>query len=331
MDMDLPEVSQDEEESFRWRRGRKIKANMIRRMSDAPQRVNPSGLVMELPPTAERATNEGERHEKEKKTLSDSPRSMPADDPLNRPPSIEIRRATTDAINNGHPDANALPRSPTNISRTGLLPLPRRLTRDSGPPDDRGLSSAVPRTQTIEFSLARPKRGISRDRNDRIESMDQPDRVVHRTNTHGGHSAQNHFSEGFQACKLFKASGHYFNKHSDPSRVHTFPKTATTASHHRRGAKNTGFGGFPTPFRLLIRFISWVAPNTAERIRLRLTVPRSPSIKLKNTASIASQTIDAALKTEHRMTEKDLEFLGGVEYTSLKLLRSIVLSVRGTT
>ncbi len=89
----------------------------------------------------------------------------------------------------------------------------------------------------------------------------------------------------------------------------------------------TGFGGFPTPYRLLIKFVSWVAPATAERIRLRLTVPTTSSIKLKPTKSIASQTIEAALQTERKMISEDLELLGGVEYKSLKLLRLIVISV----
>ena len=70
-----------------------------------------------------------------------------------------------------------------------------------------------------------------------------------------------------------------------------------------------------------------MAPGLAERVRKRLTVPRAPSIVLKNTKSMAAETIEAALQTEHRLIEKDLEFLGGVEYKSLKLLRLIVLSV----
>jgi hypothetical protein len=90
---------------------------------------------------------------------------------------------------------------------------------------------------------------------------------------------------------------------------------------------HTGFGGFPTPYRLLIKFVSWVAPGLAERIRLRVTIPRTRSGKLKETKSIASQTIEAAIKTEHKMIEKDLEYLGGVEYQALKLLRTIVIAV----
>jgi hypothetical protein len=73
--------------------------------------------------------------------------------------------------------------------------------------------------------------------------------------------------------------------------------------------------------------VSWIAPETAERIRLRFTVPRTPTIALKKSASIASEAIEAALQTDHKMTEKDLEYLGGVEYRSLKLLRLVVLSV----
>ena len=66
--------------------------------------------------------------------------------------------------------------------------------------------------------------------------------------------------------------------------------------------------------------------NAAERIRLRLTVPRTSS---KHAPKLmAAQTIEAALQTEHHMDEKDLEFLGGVEYRALKLLRLIVLCVR---
>lgn len=95
----------------------------------------------------------------------------------------------------------------------------------------------------------------------------------------------------------------------------------------RRGSLHTGFGGFPTPYRLLIKLLSSIAPNTAERIRLRLTVPKTTSMK-NPPKLMAAQTIEAAIQTEHRMEEKDLEFLGGVEYKALKLLRLIVLCVR---
>lgn len=44
--------------------------------------------------------------------------------------------------------------------------------------------------------------------------------------------------------------------------------------------------------------------------------------------SIASQTIEAALRSERKMISEDLEFLGGVEYKALKLLRLIVILVR---
>jgi hypothetical protein len=124
---------------------------------------------------------------------------------------------------------------------------------------------------------------------------------------------------------------HQLIKVIDPSRNIDFPRTATGASKRRRGSMHTGFGGFPTPYRLLIKFVSWVAPDLAERIRLRVTVPRTRSGKLKETKSIASQTIEAAIKTEHKMIEKDLEYLGGVEYQALKLLRTIVIAVSKRT
>jgi hypothetical protein len=74
--------------------------------------------------------------------------------------------------------------------------------------------------------------------------------------------------------------------------------------------------------------MSSVAPATAERIRLRLTVPRTYSRQAKVQKVMAAQTIEAVLQTEHHMIEKDLEFLGGVEYKALKLLRLIVFCVR---
>jgi hypothetical protein len=74
--------------------------------------------------------------------------------------------------------------------------------------------------------------------------------------------------------------------------------------------------------------MSSIAPATAERIRLRLTVRRTHSRQAKAPKEMAAQTIEAILQTEHHMIEKDLEFLGGVEYKALKLLRLIVFCVR---
>ncbi|CCA66433.1 related to potassium transporter TRK-1 [Serendipita indica DSM 11827] len=309
VDVELAETDGD---STSVKRGR-LRASMIRRVNNAPQRINPSGLVMDSR-MAEAVSQPPPTIEASPPILHESPRSMPTQISQESPPAIEIRQATGD--NEASPgDSTVMYRSPT-ISLANRRPT-RDIRQNSIMAEDKATTSAFPHSQTIEFSLSKPARTTSIDREAKRDFS---------SFSMQGHSER---KERQMSHPVDTMSRSYGGPGLDryPSRVATtFPRTMTGASQRRKGSKHTGFGGFPTPYRLLIKFVSWMAPGLAERIRLRLTVPRTPSMAFKNTKSMAAETIEAALQTEHKLIEKDLEFLGGVEYKSLKLLRLIVLS-----
>jgi hypothetical protein len=292
---------------------------MIHRMSNAPQRVNPSGHVTELRSEAPVPIKQEDYIKNSAPALISSPKSTSPEIAAKSPSVITIHQSTDEEV-------HSAPETTTNpllgltecVESLGNV---RRGTREAqeacGLLDDRATSTAIhriqtiPRTQTLEFALARPTRTRSSERGGEIDSPAYQSNEGRRLSDQGDETTfQNRPYAGLE--------------HLESNR---FPRTATGVGMKHRGSMHTGFGGFPMPYRLLINFVSWMAPATAERIRLRFTVPRTPSIKLKLTKSIASQTIDAALQTERKMISEDIEFLGGVEYRSLKLLRLIVILV----
>ncbi|KIM26890.1 hypothetical protein M408DRAFT_330271 [Serendipita vermifera MAFF 305830] len=290
----------------------KVKASMIRRMSNAPQRVNPSGHVMEprsshkpieLPQTPAAVDDPSP-------PIFESPKSIPVNISDNVAPIIGIRHATDDV--SVSPTDKHSSFSPESFGLATAAGRAGRMHQSFSIPEER---AGFQRSYTVEFSLSPQTRGASSDVEGNIDrgrlslvgSREENSARLSFTGETTGRS--NRGGEGF---------GRF------PSRVHTFPRTTTGVSMRRRGSLHTGFGGFPTPYRLLIRFLSFIAPNMAERVRMQLTVPKAPSMK-SVPKLMAAQTIEAAIQTEHRMDEKDLEFLGGVEYKALKLLRSIVI------
>ncbi|PVG02545.1 TrkH-domain-containing protein [Serendipita vermifera] len=315
------ELAEPEADTGSVKRGR-LKVSMIRRIGTAPQRINPSGHVMGSssvePPTAAApdhtpGTNSGH-------VFSESPRSLPAPIPEEHMPSIEIKRPTEDGTYSDPTDSHSMHRTPTVMDSSFPNAHPRRAFTDHivehGLSDDVDPSPSFPRVQTVEFAISRPVRTTSVEREGRPNYHGNPPHgLVERRE--GSRMGRTETSQTYRTNDGFERY---------PPRNFDITRTATGASKVRKGSRHTGFGGFPTPYRLLIKFVSWVAPDLAERIRLRLTVPRTPSVKLKHTKSIASQTIEAALQKEHKLIEKDLEFLGGVEYQSLKLLRTIVIA-----
>lgn len=297
----------------------KLKISMIRRMSNAPQRVNPAGHITELRSEAPAPIMPENYATNSAPAFINLPKSMLPEIAAESPSVITIRQSTADEVHSApEPTTN----SPLGLTEcVGVLGNVRRGTREvqeaSSFLDDRGTSTAIhriqtiPRTQTVEFALARPTRTRSPERGGEIDSPTYQSNEGRRLSDQGDETTfQNRAYAGLE--------------HSVSNQ---FPRTATGVGMKHRGSMHTGFGGFPTPYRLLIKVVSWMAPVTAERIRLRLTVPRTPSIKLKPAMSIASQTIDAALRAERKMVSEDIEFLGGVEYRSLKLLRLIVILV----
>ncbi|KAG8825554.1 low affinity potassium transporter [Serendipita sp. 401] len=298
-------------DSVSVRRGR-LKVSMIRRMNNAPQRINPSGLVMETRTNEARPSEPPNAVDSSPPVLSESPKSLPTELSTSPGPVIEIRQPTGDATHWTPIETTSMYRPPS-ISLAN-----RRITREprqnSILAEDRVGSTTMPRSHTIEFSLARPGR---------VNTMEK-EAGVDSTNFHGSVAPEKR-ERRMSIANDPNLRRNLTRESMERTNSRQFPRSVSVASHKRRGSLHTGFGGFPTPYRILIKTVSWVAPRMAERIRKRLTVPRAQSISLKKTKSIAAETIDAALHKEHKMIEEDLEFLGGVEYKSLKLLRLIVI------
>ena len=123
-------------------------------------------------------------------------------------------------------------------------------------------------------------------------------------------------------------------------------RTATAHTHRTQGARsalNTGYGGFPMPQVLLFRLIRKLFPNFQKRFIRTVTLPRTQTFhafpytgtqhtyRTSNTRDapyISFEAIVGRNSKFHRLTEENLEELGGVEYRALSALLWLVGGVR---
>ncbi len=109
------------------------------------------------------------------------------------------------------------------------------------------------------------------------------------------------------------------------------------AKHSERPAIERGFGGFPTPETLILRFLSRFFPNFKHRIVRTMTIPRTttltsgaagnPQHQSKAVSYLTFNAIVGRNSKFHSLTEENLEELGGAEYRALTALLWIIAGV----
>lgn len=272
---------------------KKLRTDMIRRMDDAPKRVDPNGWI-----------SQGS--------------------------SIPLQRFSTVQSNQDPPRhlsfASRSPERPTLSPRITKGPIMKRLARrlsDPGTPSRQNslknapmhrsetmAISSIPgklaRTQTVEFSL--PTQPNRRPRTDRILTTDLDVDAMSPIEDHRSHRTpmQPHLS-----------------MHAT---THTHRSNRTTTKH-------SGFGGFPMPHEILGSLISWFFPKFKRKLTRTVTEPVSTTIASQRGTTLTSArtvpyiSFDAVVGHNSSfpyLTSNQLEELGGVEYRALTALLWIV-------
>lgn len=101
-------------------------------------------------------------------------------------------------------------------------------------------------------------------------------------------------------------------------------------------SKETGFGGFPTPFYFIGKLVGRVAPNIKRQLTRTVTMPRTHTLishvgdVIQGATSVPYISFDAIVgrnSTFRDLTNEQLEELGGVEFRALNALLWIVPTV----
>lgn len=121
----------------------------------------------------------------------------------------------------------------------------------------------------------------------------------------------------------------------------SMPRTYTlrNSPSYRPDPKLSGYGGFPTPARLVSDLFHRVFPSASDKLTQTMTMPRTNTItghssqgQGEDGTSVPYISFSATVGRNSNfkdLTEEQMDELGGVEYRALKLLFWIVLSVRG--
>ncbi|KAK7057587.1 potassium transport protein [Favolaschia claudopus] len=303
-----PESLQDghpkEKKSFM----RKLRPEMIRRMDNPPQLINPSGWISEGTPT--RAPTP---QLEEKRDSSEHVRPKFADTLVSTPPSehdMELSSPSPSqlqALGRRLSDpgrVSPLPSSPVTSAfpRTGTIPRTQTVEFAS----DFRRTGTIPRTQTVEFAPGTVPRRARIERSSQIPEYEQ-----------------SVFSQ---------------DRRSSLPRGPWIPQETFTSHSHNHGhprlpAKHSGFGGFPMPHEILKNVFSHFFPKLQRRLTRTITLPRTTTLMSRQGESVGGAraapyiSFDAIVGRNsafHLLTTEQQEELGGVEYRALKYLLWIV-------
>ncbi|KAF8967965.1 cation transport protein-domain-containing protein [Flammula alnicola] len=299
---------------------RKLRPDMIRRMDDAPKRIDPSGWVSEgRPPPGRRMSNGSIRPPSKplaSKTTDDSVigSSSNRPDPLMRgSASVDFgdvkprRRRLSDP---GYP-----PRMASPTSRT----LQRFETVADSKPSPPEPPKHFPRTQTVEFAPDLLTRRGRLGRKDIAE-----------------HGPLHEESETIPAP--MRSGRSFVMSPSVPMSTYT-NATERTGHVHRshtvlpEDSMSRGFGGFPSPFALIKSLIARLFPGVKRTIARTVTMPATMSLTpsrvgaqqgKKQVPYISFDAVVGRNSTFHLLTKDQMYEIGGVEYRALSSLLWIV-------
>ncbi|CCL99243.1 uncharacterized protein FIBRA_01258 [Fibroporia radiculosa] len=311
----------------------RLRPDMIRRMDDAPRRINPSGWISEARmDTRGHATSEAPHGDVSSSpqflTFSDIESPAPVDGPAlqGSPRSASVTELESDVSDSKHHGAGdeeeeqnrrrvlsdpQVPPMMSELHKSGQGDrLPRSISVSVASPNRQGY---LPRTQTIEFAATpRPLRSARSfgEFGGRVNSLAQQGTITDYSTPHDRRSMHR----------------------PTISMPHTFESRASLHSHPPR-VMDTGFGGFPMPFEILSRLFRHFFPKLERKLTRTVTMPRTRTIVSQHgsvapgarpVSYISFEAVVGRNSTFKRLTHEQLEELGGVEYRALGALLWIV-------
>ncbi|KAF9268582.1 TrkH-domain-containing protein [Marasmius fiardii PR-910] len=291
----------------------RLRPDMIRRMDDAPKLVNPSGWI-----------SEGDRIPMKRNTTIQSTTqdrrlsfATPAmDNTSSSRTAVSLRKMV---MTRRLSDPGTVPTK----SSSDAVPMHRFETispqsRPPSPPPSQQQSRptpiAMPRTQTIEFSL--PRR-----RPPRVGTQDAE------------HESDRPLPEPLQPDD--RRSGRRSSIHHPPLIPYMTNHTHSTyIPGPKPQRKDSGFGGFPMPHQIVHTLIKKYFPKFGRKLTRTVTIPRTMTITSNRHSVIAPGARPVPYvsfpafvgrnSAFPMLTEEQLEELGGVEYRALNALLWIV-------
>ncbi|KAG7091120.1 hypothetical protein E1B28_010174 [Marasmius oreades] len=290
----------------------RVRPDMIRRVDDAPKLVNPSGWISEgdrIPMKRNatiQSTTQDRRLSFATSVVETSARTAV---PLRR--NVMSRRLSDPGTAPAKPNADSVP-----IHRFETISPQSRPPSPSLPqPQSRFTPTALPRTQTIEFSLPRrrPPRTVPTQDFDRESVRPAPEPLQPDDKRSARRSSIHH------APLMPYMSNHTYSTYIPG------PKTLR---------KHSGFGGFPMPHEIIRSIIKKFFPKLGRKLTRTITIPRTMTVTSHHNPVIAPGTrpvpyvsfpaVVGRNSAFPMLTEEQIEELGGVEYRALTALLWIV-------
>ncbi|KAH0588815.1 hypothetical protein H2248_004615 [Termitomyces sp. 'cryptogamus'] len=280
----------------------KLRPDMIRRMDDAPKRVNPSGhtVPLEKTPTVQN-TKPGH--------LSFVPSTIGHEHI-----HANTRRNTIDLEEEDRKRSrrfSAQPSTPTerNFPRSDTVQQQPISSTLQSP----GLPQTFTRTQTIEFAPNVPRRR-TRMTADMMESdIAEPER-----------------SDPVLEQALPDHRSTYSRRVSRQLSMNTMNSRSI---HAPKSYKHRDFGGFPMPWEILGRLFDRLFPKFKRRLTRTVTIPATMSLVSqynevppggKAVPYISFNALVGRNSAFHHLTHEEMDELGGVEYRALNALLWII-------
>ncbi|CAK5281873.1 unnamed protein product [Mycena citricolor] len=291
---------------------RKLRPDMIRRMDQPPQLVNPSGWISEAESAQRHAKAEGEKKVDDPPDVEDIPleEHVAPESKGTRPQHLSF---TGTMVSSPEPiseeptplqtpsagersEVSLRPPRSRRLSDPGrTTPVPASPVTNSFPRSDTvAMGALFPRTQTVEFAP-----GTRRDRTHRLSTLDYESSVNSRRSQR--------MSSGMQD--------------GPPSNI-------------SRGAKHTGFGGFPMPLQIARDLFTRFFPKLERKLTRTLTLPPTMTLAsrgggdgglgIKPAPYISFDAIVGRNSLFKELTAEQQDELGGVEYRALNALLWIV-------
>ncbi|KAI0036137.1 cation transport protein-domain-containing protein [Vararia minispora EC-137] len=272
---------------------RKVRADMIRRVDDAPKLVDPSGWISEGPAVHDPRFKEVVEVDEPSASGSDGEKSVRAAEDTSESPSESSDRERGRTTATRGFTTSLQEHQPTHRD------LSRVLSREHVP---------MPRTQTIEFAPEplRPRRtsvAPSMRRAPTVPNSHDPQGLYRLSSRSSSQGPGN-----IRQSSIYPAPTYQSN----------------TPSIHR------GFGFFPLPHKIFGGLMDRVFPSLKHRITRTLTMPRTQTIVSQATAPagggvrlvpyISFDAIVGRNSVFQHLTHEQLEELGGVEYKGLTAL-----------
>lgn len=291
----------------------KLSANMIRRMDNAPQLVDPSGYISEgRSPRPEEASDQIIDS-----TMTASPSNMDASPPQ----QDATERAGRPSRERPESYTGYFPRSTTvEFAEPRTAYRPRRGSLAAA-----GAGALSPIESSPDFPT--PVR----------RSQSRPGKLTHLLTC-------KHLADFFLASIAFRTG-----TGMEIPRTNTIMTTrsrAPTVYPPTGRSRYTDFGGFPGPFDVIGKAIRRLFPSLGERLSQAVTIPRTETLISRANAGehnipdqiqaravpyLRFDTIVGRNSVFHDLTAEKLEELGGVEYRALNALLWIIGSVSSTS